>query len=173
VGDPVTNSDLGPVINQAALNSMLGYIETGKREGRLIAGGNAPQTSDGGYFLEPTIFADVAPNAVLAQEEIFGPVLAVIKVANFEEGLRVANNTEYGLTGSLYTNDPARKAAARSAFHVGNLYFNRKCTGAMVGAHPFGGFNMSGTDSKAGGPDYLTLFTQVKSVAEKLTETGS
>jgi 1-pyrroline-5-carboxylate dehydrogenase len=173
VGDPVTNSDLGPVINQAALNSMLGYIETGKREGRLIAGGNAPQTSDGGYFLEPTIFADVAPNAVLAQEEIFGPVLAVIKVANFEEGLRVANNTEYGLTGSLYSNNPVQKATARSAFHVGNLYFNRKCTGAMVGAHPFGGFNMSGTDSKAGGPDYLTLFTQVKSVAEKLTETGS
>jgi 1-pyrroline-5-carboxylate dehydrogenase len=168
VGDPVTNPDLGPVINQAALQSMLGYIETGKKEGRLVAGGNAPQTTDGGYFLEPTIFADVAPNAVLAQEEIFGPVLAVIKVASFEEGLRVANNTEYGLTGSLYSNNPAQKAAARSAFHVGNLYFNRKCTGAMVGAHPFGGFNMSGTDSKAGGPDYLYLFTQAKSVAEKL-----
>jgi len=168
VGDPVTNPDLGPVINQAALDSMLGYIETGKKEGRLVAGGHAPETSDGGYFLEPTIFADVAPDAVLAQEEIFGPVLAVIKAANFEEGLRVANNTEYGLTGSLYTNDAAKKAAARSAFHVGNLYFNRKCTGAMVGAHPFGGFNMSGTDSKAGGPDYLYLFTQAKSVAEKL-----
>jgi 1-pyrroline-5-carboxylate dehydrogenase len=168
VGDPVTNPDLGPVINQAALQSMLGYIETGKKEGRLVAGGHAPETSDGGYFLEPTIFADVSPDAALAQEEIFGPVLAVIKVASFEEGLRVANNTEYGLTGSLYTNDPAKKAAARSAFHVGNLYFNRKCTGAMVGAHPFGGFNMSGTDSKAGGPDYLYLFTQAKSVAEKL-----
>jgi 1-pyrroline-5-carboxylate dehydrogenase len=168
LGDPVTNPDLGPVINQAALQSMLGYIETGKKEGRLVAGGNAPETSDGGYFLEPTIFADVAPNAALAQEEIFGPVLAVIKVASFEEGLRVANNTEYGLTGSLYSNDPGKKAAARSAFHVGNLYFNRKCTGAMVGAHPFGGFNMSGTDSKAGGPDYLYLFTQAKSVAEKL-----
>jgi 1-pyrroline-5-carboxylate dehydrogenase len=173
VGDPVTNPDLGPVINQAALNSMLDYIETGKKEGRLVAGGNAPESGDGGYFLEPTIFADVAPNAALAQEEIFGPVLAVIKVASFEEGLRVANNTEYGLTGSLYTNDPAKKAAARSAFHVGNLYFNRKCTGAMVGAHPFGGFNMSGTDSKAGGPDYLYLFTQAKSVAEKLTDSVS
>jgi 1-pyrroline-5-carboxylate dehydrogenase len=173
VGDPVTDPDLGPVINQAALNSMLGSIETGKKEGRLIAGGNAPETSDGGYFLEPTIFADVAPNAALAQEEIFGPVLAVIKVASFEEGLRVANNTEYGLTGSLYTNDPAKKAAARSAFHVGNLYFNRKCTGAMVGAHPFGGFNMSGTDSKAGGQDYLHLFTQAKSVAEKLSDSVS
>ncbi len=95
-------------------------------------------------------------------------MLALIKVASFDEGLRVANNTEYGLTGSLYTNNPVQKAAARSAFHVGNLYFNRKCTGAMVGAHPFGGFNMSGTDSKAGGPDYLYLFTQAKSVGEKL-----
>ena len=170
VGDPVTNPDLGPVINQAALHSILGYIETGKKEGKPIAGGNAPATEAGGYFVEPTIFADVAPNAVIAQEEIFGPVLALIKVASFEEGLRVANNTEYGLTGSLYTNDAAKKAAARSAFHVGNLYFNRKCTGAMVGAHPFGGFNMSGTDSKAGGPDYLLLFTQAKSVAEKLPQ---
>jgi 1-pyrroline-5-carboxylate dehydrogenase len=168
IGDPAANHDLGPVINQAALNSMLRYIEIGKSEGKLIAGGSVPATNGGGYFLEPTVFADVAPNAVLAQEEIFGPVLALIKVANFDEGLRVANNTEYGLTGSVYTNNPVQKAAARSAFHVGNLYFNRKCTGAMVGAHPFGGFNMSGTDSKAGGPDYLYLFTQAKSVGEKL-----
>jgi 1-pyrroline-5-carboxylate dehydrogenase len=168
VGDPAANPNMGPVINQASLDSMLRFIEIGKKEGKLIAGGNVPATTDGGYFLEPTVFADVAPDAVIAQEEIFGPVLAVIKVAGFEEGLRVANNTEYGLTGSVYTSDPARKAAARSAFHVGNLYFNRKCTGAMVGAHPFGGFNMSGTDSKAGGPDYLYLFTQAKSVAEKL-----
>jgi 1-pyrroline-5-carboxylate dehydrogenase len=105
---------------------------------------------------------------VLAQEEIFGPVLAIIKVESFEEGLQVANNTEYGLTGSLYTSDREKMDRARRDFHVGNLYFNRKCTGAMVGAHPFGGFNMSGTDSKAGGSDYLLLFTQAKSVAEKL-----
>jgi 1-pyrroline-5-carboxylate dehydrogenase len=173
VGDPAANADLGPVINQAALTSMLGYIETGKKEGNLIAGGNALETEAGGYFLEPTIFSQVPPHAVVAQEEIFGPVLAVIKVASFEEGLRVANDTEYGLTGSLYTNNPLQMAAARSAFHVGNLYFNRKCTGAMVGAHPFGGFNMSGTDSKAGGPDYLYLFTQAKSVTEKLTAVES
>ena len=117
---PLTNHDLGPVINQAALNSMLGYIETGKKEGRLIAGGNAPATSDGGYFLEPTIFAEIAPNAVIAQEEIFGPVLALIKVASFDEGLRVANNTEYGLTGSLYTNDPRKscRAAAPSMWAI-------------------------------------------------------
>jgi 1-pyrroline-5-carboxylate dehydrogenase len=170
VGDPTVNPNLGPVINQAALDSMLGYIETGKKEARLILGGHAPVTPGGGYFLEPTVFADVAPNGVLAQEEIFGPVLALIRVESFEEGLKVANNTEYGLTGSLYTSDRAKMDHARREFHVGNLYFNRKCTGAMVGAHPFGGFNMSGTDSKAGGPDYLLLFTQSKSVGEALRE---
>ena len=168
VGDPAANHNLGPVINKGALDSTLAYIEIGKKEGKLIAGGKAPATADGGYFLEPTVFADIAPTAVLAQEEIFGPVLALIKVANFEEGLKVANNTEYGLTGSIYSTDREKLNVARREFHVGNLYFNRKCTGAMVGAHPFGGFNMSGTDSKAGGPDYLLLFTQAKSVAEKL-----
>lgn len=168
VGDPVTNPSMGPVVNKAALESMLGYIEAGKKEGRLIAGGHAIESADGGYFLEPTVIADVAPDAVISQEEIFGPVLAIIKVASFEEGLAVANNTEYGLTGALYTASRERLNRARREYHVGNLYFNRKCTGAMVGAHPFGGFNMSGTDSKAGGPDYLLLFTQAKSVAERL-----
>lgn len=168
VGNPAENHNLGPVINKAALDSMLRYIETGKKEGRLVAGGNAVQTAEGGFYLEPTVFADVPPDAVIAQEEIFGPVLALIKVASFDEGLAVANNTEYGLTGAIYSNDRGRLNRARREFHVGNLYFNRKCTGAMVGAHPFGGFNMSGTDSKAGGPDYLYLFTQAKSVAEKL-----
>jgi 1-pyrroline-5-carboxylate dehydrogenase len=168
VGDPATNPNMGPVINEGALKSMLGSIETGKKEGRLVAGGHAVVTEGNGYFLEPTVFADIAPDAVLAQEEIFGPVLALIKVENFAEGLRVANNTEYGLTGSIYTMDREKLDVARREFHVGNLYFNRKCTGAMVGAHPFGGFNMSGTDSKAGGPDYLSLFTQAKSVGEKL-----
>ncbi|HEY1159867.1 MAG TPA: L-glutamate gamma-semialdehyde dehydrogenase [Terracidiphilus sp.] len=170
VGDPATNPNLGPVVNKAALDSMLAYIETGKREGRLIAGGSPlrPPQAEDGFFLEPTVFADIAPDAVLAQEEIFGPVLALIKVNSFAEGLAVANNTEYGLTGSIYTTDREQIDDARREFHVGNLYINRKCTGAMVGAHPFGGFNMSGTDSKAGGPDYLYLFTQAKSVAEKL-----
>ncbi|MFZ1015565.1 MAG: aldehyde dehydrogenase family protein, partial [Terracidiphilus sp.] len=168
VGDPATNPNMGPVVNRAAMDSILGYIATGKKEGRLVAGGKAKKSDDDGYFLEPTVFADVAADAALAQEEIFGPVLAVIKVDDFEEGLKVANNTEYGLTGALYTADRGRLELARREFHVGNLYFNRKCTGAMVGAHPFGGFNMSGTDSKAGGPDYLLLFTQAKSVAEKL-----
>jgi 1-pyrroline-5-carboxylate dehydrogenase len=170
VGDPTRNPNMGPVINKAALDTMLGFVETGRKEGRLIAGGNAPQTDDGGYFLEPTVIADIAPDAVIAQEEIFGPVLALIKVDSFEEGLRVANNTEYGLTGAIYTSSRENLDRARREFQVGNLYFNRKCTGAMVGAHPFGGFNMSGTDSKAGGPDYLYLFTQAKSVAEKLSD---
>ena len=168
VGDPAANHNLGPVINKAALDSMLAWIEIGKKEGRLIAGGHAIATADGGYFVEPTLFSEVPPYARLAQEEIFGPVLALIKVASFEEGLAVANNTQYGLTGSIYTADRERLNRSRREFHVGNLYFNRKCTGAMVGAHPFGGFNMSGTDSKAGGSDYLLLFTQAKSVAEKL-----
>ncbi len=168
IGDPAVNPYMGPVINKAALTSILGYIEVGKKEGRLVAGGNAPVTTDGGFFVEPTVFADVAPDARIAQEEVFGPVLAVIKVANFEEGLTVANNTEYGLTGSIYSTDRDKLNIARRDFHVGNLYFNRKCTGAMVGAHPFGGFNLSGTDSKTGGPDYLYLFTQAKSVGEKL-----
>jgi 1-pyrroline-5-carboxylate dehydrogenase len=168
VGDPQKNHDLGPVVNQASLNSIMGYIETGKKEGKLIAGGNASPSGDGGFFIQPTVFADVAPDATIAQEEIFGPVLALIKVENFDEGLRVANNTEYGLTGAVYSASRERLDRARREFHVGNLYFNRKCTGAMVGVHPFGGFNMSGTDSKAGGPDYLYLFTQAKSVAEKL-----
>jgi 1-pyrroline-5-carboxylate dehydrogenase len=168
VGDPAENPSMGPVVNKAAFESILGYIEKGKQEGRLVAGGKAVETPEGGYLIEPTAFADIAPDAVLSQEEIFGPVLAIIKVGSFEEGLAVANNTEYGLTGALYSSDPAKLERARSEFHVGNLYFNRKCTGAMVGAHPFGGFNMSGTDSKAGGPDYLYLFTQAKSVAERL-----
>ena len=168
LGDPAENSNLGPVINDSALNSMMSYIEIGKEEGRLVAGGRAPLIPGVGYFLEPTVFDGIAPDAALAQEEIFGPVLAVIKVSTFEEGLQVANNTEYGLTGSIYSTDREKLDRARREFHVGNLYFNRKCTGAMVGAHPFGGFNMSGTDSKAGGPDYLLLFTQAKSVAERL-----
>jgi 1-pyrroline-5-carboxylate dehydrogenase len=169
VGDPVENANMGPVVNQSAYETMLRYIEVGKQEGRLVAGGRAVETAEKGYFIEPTIFADIAPNARLAQEEIFGPVLAVIRSRNFEHALEIANNTEYGLTGALYSSSREKLVTARRDFHVGNLYFNRKCTGAMVGAHPFGGFNMSGTDSKAGGPDYLYLFTQAKSVAEKLS----
>ena len=168
IGDPVLNPSLGPVVNHAAMQSILEYIEIGKSEGRLIAGGNAVETAEKGYFIQPTVIADVAPTARIAQEEIFGPVLALIRARDFEHALSIANNTEYGLTGAIYTNDREKLDIARRDFHVGNLYLNRKCTGAMVGAHPFGGFNMSGTDSKAGGPDYLYLFTQAKSVAERI-----
>ena len=168
VGDPASNANMGPVVSASAMKSIQEYISIGKMEGRLVTGGNAIVTSGGGYYLEPTVIADVMPHARISQEEIFGPVLALIKAANYEEALSIANNTEFGLTGAVYTKDRRKLDRARLDFHVGNLYFNRKCTGAMVGAHPFGGFNMSGTDSKAGGPDYLYLFTQAKSIAERI-----
>jgi 1-pyrroline-5-carboxylate dehydrogenase len=168
IGDPAENPRMGPVINAAARDRILNYIEIGKQEGRLIAGGQPVATEAGGYYIEPTVFADVAPAARIAQEEIFGPVLAVHKVSNFEEALAVANGTVFGLTGAVYSSSQGNLDRARNEFHVGNLYLNRKCTGAMVGAHPFGGFNMSGTDSKAGGPEYLQLFMQGKSVATRI-----
>ncbi|WP_263408309.1 L-glutamate gamma-semialdehyde dehydrogenase [Terriglobus tenax] len=167
-GDPSENIYTGPVSSQRAFDRVMGYLEVGKTEGRLLLGGEAIPNEEKGFYIQPTIFADVAPTARIAQEEIFGPVLAVIKSKNFDDALAIANNTEYGLTGALYTGSAAKLDRARVDFQVGNLYFNRKCTGAMVGAHPFGGFNMSGTDSKAGGPDYLLLFTQAKSIAEKV-----
>lgn len=166
-GDPVENFYSGPVISEKAYRKALDYIEIGKGEGRVLNGGNAIE-KDGGYYIAPTVIADVAPTARIALEEIFGPVLAVIKSRDFDDALTIANNTEYGLTGAIYSNSREKLDRAREEFHVGNLYLNRKCTGAMVGAHPFGGFNMSGTDSKAGGPDYLLLFTQAKSIAEKI-----
>jgi len=159
-------SYMGPVINSASENKVLQYIEIGKKEGRLVAGG-AKAPGDG-YFIQPTIFADIKPGARLDQEEIFGPVLAVIKAKNYEQALTIANATEYGLTGAVWTRDRYKIDQAKNEFFVGNLYINRKCTGAMVGAHPFGGFNMSGTDSKAGGMDYLGLFMQAKSISERL-----
>jgi 1-pyrroline-5-carboxylate dehydrogenase len=156
---------MGPVINKGAMKTILDYIEIGKKEGRLVAGGHA--AGGEGYFIEPTIIADVSPKSRIAQEEIFGPVLAVIKARNFDQALEFANDSEFGLTGAVYSRNAEKLRRASESFHVGNLYLNRKCTGAMVGAHPFGGFNMSGTDSKAGGRDYLLLFTQAKVIAEK------
>jgi 1-pyrroline-5-carboxylate dehydrogenase len=156
---------LGPVVDEAAFNKILGYIDIGKKEGKLLIGGEKGPA--GGWFIKPTIFGDVGPDARIFQEEIFGPVLACAKARDFEQSLEYANKTEYGLTGALYSNNRQHLEIARRDFHVGNLYFNRKCTGALVGVQPFGGFNMSGTDSKAGGRDYLLLFTQAKSVAEK------
>ena len=169
IGDPTQNPSMGAVINEGSYKSILEYIEIGKKDGRLIAGGSPVKNADGGYFIQPTVIADIQPKSRLEQEEIFGPVLAVIKSRDFKHALEIANDTEFGLTGAVYTNSREKIELATREFHVGNLYFNRKCTGAIVGAHPFGGFNMSGTDSKAGGPDYLYLFTQAKSVAEKVS----
>jgi 1-pyrroline-5-carboxylate dehydrogenase len=168
IGDPVENANLGAVINEGSMKSILGYIEHGKKEGRLIAGGGRATEMGEGYFVQPTVVADIKPGSKLEQEEIFGPVLAVIPSRGYEQALEIANDTEFGLTGAVYTNAREKIDRAIRDFHVGNLYFNRKCTGAMVGAHPFGGFNMSGTDSKGGGPDYLTLFTQAKAIGEKI-----
>src|SRR3984885_2133607 len=167
-GDPAENVYTGPVISEKSYRKVLDYLEIGKKEGTVLNGGQAIETPEGGYYIAPTVIADVAPTARIALEEIFGPVLAVIKSHSFDDALAIASNTEYGLTGAIYTGSREKLDRARDEFHVGNLYFNRKCTGAMVGAHPFGGFNMSGTDSKAGGPDYLLLFTQAKSIAEKI-----
>jgi 1-pyrroline-5-carboxylate dehydrogenase len=167
VGPPEDLSNaLGPVISAGARKTILNYIEVGRTEGRLIAGGEA--ASGDGYFLQPTVFAGVDSTARIFQEEIFGPVLAVTRARDFGHAIELANDTEYGLTGAVYTRNPEKIRLAREQFFAGNLYINRKCTGAMVGAHPFGGFNMSGTDSKAGGPDYLLQFLQAKSIAEKL-----
>lgn len=160
------NNFMGPVINKASMEKIEQYIAIGRKEGgRLIAGGG--REAGDGYFLRPTIIADVEPTSTIAQEEIFGPVLAVIKARNYDHALEIANGTEFGLTGAVYSRNKKKIERARKEFHCGNLYLNRKCTGAMVGAHPFGGFNMSGTDSKAGGQDYLLLFTQAKSIATK------
>ncbi|MCZ8517413.1 L-glutamate gamma-semialdehyde dehydrogenase [Paenibacillus filicis] len=162
--DPATY--MGPVIDQKAHAKIMEYIGIGAAEGRLVCGGKAGDPR--GYFIEPTIIADVRPDTRIAQEEIFGPVVAFLKASSFDEALATANDTEFGLTGAVISRSRARLEQAREQFHVGNLYFNRKCTGALVGAHPFGGFNMSGTDSKAGGRDYLLLFTQAKVVSERL-----
>lgn len=167
VGDPAkAGTNVGPVIDQAAFNKITGYIGIGKEEGKLAAGGEADDSK--GYFIHPTVIADLKPDARVMQEEIFGPVVAFAKAADFDEALAIANNTAYGLTGAVISNHRGHLEQARENFHVGNLYFNRGCTAAIVGSQPFGGFNMSGTDSKAGGPDYLLLHMQAKSVSEQL-----
>jgi 1-pyrroline-5-carboxylate dehydrogenase len=168
IGDPDRLEHYsGPVVSASQFEKVLEYIEVGKSEAKLVHGGRALDRE--GYFMEPTIFSDVAADARIAQEEIFGPVLSVIRAKDWRHAIEIANGTEFGLTGAYYGSDAKRIAETKQEFHVGNLYINRKCTGALVGIHPFGGFNMSGTDSKAGGPDYLLLFTQAKSIGEHLT----
>jgi len=169
VGDPAENANMAAVINEGSMKDILNYIEIGRKDGRVITGGARATEAGEGYFIQPTVIADVPPKSRLEQEEVFGPVLAVIKARNYDHALEIANDTEFGLTGAVYSSSREKLDRAVREFHVGNLYLNRKCTGAMVGAHPFGGFNMSGTDSKSGGPDYLYLFSQAKSVGEKIS----
>jgi 1-pyrroline-5-carboxylate dehydrogenase len=168
LGSPEENgTNLAAVINKRAFDRTLEYIEKGIAEGgTLVAGGKGDDSR--GYFIEPTVIDDVAPGATIEQEEIFAPVLAVTKARDFDHALEIANGTEFGLTGAVYSTDQGRLERARREFHVGNLYLNRKCTGALVGVHPFGGFNMSGTDSKAGGREYLLQFMQAKLVSQKI-----
>ncbi|HRI47767.1 MAG TPA: L-glutamate gamma-semialdehyde dehydrogenase [Ignavibacteriaceae bacterium] len=166
VGPAEENYYMGPVINESARQNTLNYIEIGKKEGKLLFGGNIIEGN--GFYLQPTVFTDIKPMARISQEEIFAPVLAVIKSKNFDESIKIANNTQFGLTGAVYSNNRAKIDKAKKELLIGNLYFNRKCTGALVGVHPFGGFNMSGTDSKAGGRDYLLLFLQAKLMSEKV-----
>jgi len=168
VGNPAENSYMGAVINEGSMKSILEYIEIGKKDGRVITGGSPAKNAGEGYYIQPTVIADIPPKSRLEQEEVFGPVLAVIKSKNYDHALEIANDTEFGLTGAVYTKSKDKIKRAIQEFHVGNLYINRKCTGATVGAHPFGGFNMSGTDSKSGGPDYLYLFSQGKAIGEKI-----
>jgi 1-pyrroline-5-carboxylate dehydrogenase len=167
VGPAAENHKVGPVVSERARKKILEYVDAGRKEGKLLTGGGAAEGK--GWFLRPTVFTEIPPTGKLAQEEIFGPVLAVIRAKDYDDAIRIANNTEFGLTGAVYTKDEKKLARAREEFFVGNLYLNRKCTGAMVGVHPFGGFNMSGTDSKAGGRDYLGLFLQAKSVSRKIS----
>ncbi len=165
-GPPEENHFMGAVINENAYRRILEYIKIGRGEGELVLGGG-PAEGDG-YYIKPTIIINVDPYARIAQEEIFGPVLAVIPAEDFDDALRIANCTVYGLTGAAYTKNRDKIEKAKVEFHVGNLYINRKCTGALVGAHPFGGFNLSGTDTKTGSRDYLLFFLQAKAISEKL-----
>jgi len=157
---------MGPVVNSGSFDKTMEYIEIGKKEGKLVSGGEGNNKT--GYFIQPTIFDGIKSKQRLGQEEIFAPVLAVITANNFEELIEIANDTEYGLTGAFVSTDREHVRIAKERFNVGNLYINRKCTGALVGVEPFGGFSMSGTDSKAGGAQYLYLHTQPKAISEKL-----
>lgn len=167
VGNPFSKeNNMGPVIDQASFKKINNYIEIGKKEGKLVLGGSG--NDQNGFFITPTIIVDLDPKSRIMQEEIFGPVLGITKANSFTDAIKIANDSEYGLTGAVFSNNRLYLEFAKSEFHVGNLYINRKCTGAIVGYQPFGGFNLSGTDSKAGGPEYLILHMQGQSVSEQL-----
>jgi RHH-type proline utilization regulon transcriptional repressor/proline dehydrogenase/delta 1-pyrroline-5-carboxylate dehydrogenase len=163
---------VGPVIDEEAQRRILGAIEKGKTEGRLVYAGDVGPLADEGYYVAPHVFADVAPTAGLAQEEIFGPVLAVLKARDLTHALEIANGTRYALTGGLYSRSPQHIARVKREFRVGNLYINRKITGALVDRQPFGGFKLSGIGSKAGGPDYLLQFVLPRTITENTLRRG-
>lgn len=165
VGPADENPDVAAVINQKAVDKIMGYIDNGKVEARLVAGGE--RAKGNGYFIQPTVFADVPQSASIACEEIFGPVVSVMKARDYDHALEIANATVYGLTGGVISKSRARLEQARRDFQVGNLYLNRKITGALVGVQPFGGYKLSGSNAKAGGPDYLRLFMEMKTVSEQ------
>lgn len=161
---------MGPVIDQEASQKIKNYIEIGKKEAKLLFQGTTNETR--GFFVPPTIFSEVSPQARLAQEEIFGPVLAIIKSKTLDESLQIANDTDYALTGAFYSRSPGNIEKVKKTFNVGNLYINRGSTGAMVDRHPFGGFKLSGGGSKTGGPDYLMQFMDPKVVTENTLRRG-
>lgn len=163
---------VGPVIDEESFRRVHKYLEIGKTEGRLVLAMDAGPLADRGWFIGPHIFADVPPTARIAQEEIFGPVLAVIRAADLTEALRIVNGTDYGLTGGIFSRSPAALDRARREFMVGNLYLNRPITGALVGRQPFGGFKMSGIGSKAGGRDYLLQFVLPRTITEHTVRRG-
>lgn len=166
IGPAEDNHNINAVISGAQQRSILEEIDKGRGTARLVAGGEIVDL-DGGFYIQPTVFAEVEPDSRLAQHEIFGPVLSVIRASDFDQALHIANSTEYALTGGLFSSSRDRIERVRREFHVGNLYINRKITGALVGVQPFGGFRMSGSNAKAGGPDYLRLFMEMKTVAER------
>ncbi|HDE9020482.1 TPA: aldehyde dehydrogenase family protein [Staphylococcus aureus] len=164
LGNTVDNTYMGPVINKKQFDKIKNYIEIGKEEGKLEQGGGTDDSK--GYFVEPTIISGLKSKDRIMQEEIFGPVVGFVKVNDFDEAIEVANDTDYGLTGAVITNNREHWIKAVNEFDVGNLYLNRGCTSAVVGYHPFGGFKMSGTDAKTGSPDYLLHFLEQKVVSE-------
>jgi RHH-type transcriptional regulator, proline utilization regulon repressor / proline dehydrogenase / delta 1-pyrroline-5-carboxylate dehydrogenase len=161
---------VGPVIDEAAYRRILDYIEVGKSEATLAY--QAKELPPHGYFIPPTIFTGVKPNMRIAREEIFGPVLSVLKVRDLDEAIEVANGTDYALTGGFFSRSPANIERIKAQLEAGNVYINRPCTGAIVGRHPFGGFKMSGSGTKAGGEDYLLNFLIPRVVTENVARHG-
>jgi RHH-type proline utilization regulon transcriptional repressor/proline dehydrogenase/delta 1-pyrroline-5-carboxylate dehydrogenase len=170
VGNPEEpGTQVGPVIDHRAQSKIQEYIEIGKKEARLLVGGNVTEP---GWYVGPAVFADVAPTHRVAQEEIFGPILSVMKAASFQEALILANSTAYALTGGVYSRSPTNLELARQRFDVGNLYLNRPITGALVGRQPFGGHRLSGVGAKAGGEEYLMQFVVTRVVSEQTLRRG-